>query len=113
MPLGASRPRSYHRARNLDTRGIAGSFPHTEFEVTKRLTTINHGDEKDVFATNGKTLVKPGYLAVYARVPSVAAEKDEQAARGFFVPMRIQRSNQIVPRFKPQDVVGWRNAPIH
>jgi len=61
-------------------RFIAVFFPHAEFEVTKRLTTINHGDEKDTFLTNGKTLVKPGYLAVYGRVAGVAAEKDELVA---------------------------------
>jgi DNA topoisomerase-3 len=58
-------------------RFVAVFFPHAEFEVTKRLTTINHGAEADTFLTNGKTLVKPGYLAVYGRVPGVAAEKDE------------------------------------
>lgn len=58
-------------------RFIAVFFPHAEFEVTKRLTTINHGAEADTFLTNGKTLVKPGYLAVYGRVAGVAAEKDE------------------------------------
>ncbi|MGJ8639171.1 MAG: DNA topoisomerase III [Opitutaceae bacterium] len=61
-------------------RFVAVFFPHAEYEVTKRLTTINHGAESDVFATNGKTLVKPGYLAVYGRVAGVAADKDELVA---------------------------------
>ena len=58
-------------------RFVAVFFPHAEFEVTKRLTTINHGAEADVFVTNGKTLTVPGYLGVYGRVAGVAAEKDE------------------------------------
>ena len=58
-------------------RFIAVFFPHAEFEVTKRLTTINHGVEKDTFLTNGKTLTYPGWLAVYGRVAGVAAGKDE------------------------------------
>ncbi len=58
-------------------RFVAVFFPHAEYEVTKRLTTINHGAESDVFATNGKTLVTPGYLAVYGRVAGVAANTDE------------------------------------
>ena len=58
-------------------RFVAVFFPHAEFEVTKRLTTINHGSEADVFVTNGKTLTVPGYLGVYGRVAGVAAEKDE------------------------------------
>jgi len=58
-------------------RFISVFFPHAEFEVTKRLTTINHGAEKDTFLTNGKTLTSPGWLAVYGRVAGVAAGKDE------------------------------------
>ena len=58
-------------------RFIAVFFPHAEFEVTKRLTTIQHGDEKDIFLTNGKTLTEPGWLAVYGRVAGVATSKDE------------------------------------
>ena len=58
-------------------RFIAVFFPHAEFEVTKRLTTIDHGEEKDVFRTDGKILVVPGWLAVYGRQPGVAAGKDD------------------------------------
>lgn len=61
-------------------RFVAVFFPHAEFEVTKRLTTINHGSEADVFVTNGKTLKVPGYLSVYGRLAGVAAEKDELVA---------------------------------
>lgn len=61
-------------------RFIAVFFPQAEFEVTKRLTTIDHGEETDTFLTKGRTLVKPGYLAVYGRVAGVAAEKDELVA---------------------------------
>jgi DNA topoisomerase III len=61
-------------------RFIAVFFPHAEFEVTKRLTTIHHEDEKDVFLTNGKTLTYPGWLSVYGRVAGVAASKDELVA---------------------------------
>lgn len=61
-------------------RFIAVFFPHAEFEVTKRLTTINHADLSDTFLTNGKTLTEPGWLAVYGRVAGVAASKDELVA---------------------------------
>ena len=61
-------------------RFIAVFFPHAEFEVTKRLTTINHGEDSDTFLTNGKTLTDPGWLAVYGRVAGVAASKDELVA---------------------------------
>lgn len=58
-------------------RFVAVFFPHAEFEVTKRLTTIHHDEEKDSFLTNGKTLTEPGWLAVYGRVAGVATSKDE------------------------------------
>ncbi len=58
-------------------RFVAVFFPSAEFELTNRLTIINHTKEKDAFRTNGKTLVFPGWLAVYGRVAGVAASKDE------------------------------------
>lgn len=61
-------------------RFIAVFFPHAEFEVTKRLTTIDHGGAEDVFRTDGKVLVTPGWLAVYGRRPGVAGGKDELVA---------------------------------
>ncbi len=58
-------------------RFLAVFFPHAEFEVTKRLTTIDHGSEQDLFRTDGKILVTPGWLAVYGRRPGVGSGKDE------------------------------------
>jgi len=58
-------------------RFLAVFFPHAEFEVTKRLTTVDHGTEKDHFRTDGKILITPGWLSVYGRKPGVAAGKDE------------------------------------
>ncbi|MDA0768484.1 MAG: DNA topoisomerase III [Verrucomicrobia bacterium] len=73
-------------------RFIAVFFPHAEFEVTKRLTTINHDSpselilpssakpvqsSSDTFQTDGKILTNPGWLAVYGRKLGVASGKDE------------------------------------
>lgn len=58
-------------------RFIAVNFPHAEFEQTTRLTTIPHVDGSDTFKTEGRILVKPGWLAVYGRAPGVASGKDE------------------------------------
>ena len=57
-------------------RFIAVFFPQAEFEVTKRITTIDHGAEQDTFLTQGKTLINPGWLAVYGRTDGVAVGKD-------------------------------------
>ncbi len=54
-------------------RFIAVFYPVAEFEQTTRLTRI----EKDCFKTEGRILVKPGWLEVYGRRPGVAAGKDE------------------------------------
>jgi len=61
-------------------RFIAVFYPHAEFEQTTRLTSIPHPDATDVFKTEGRVLVKPGWLEVYGRRPGVAAGKDELVA---------------------------------
>ena len=62
-------------------RFLAVFYPNAEFMVTTRVTTVKVGDRTHAFQTNGKVLVKPGWLAVYgkeaqeddARLAAVAA----------------------------------------
>ncbi len=61
-------------------RFIAVFYPPAEFEQTTRLTRIKHDTETDTFKTEGRVLVKPGWLEVYGRRPGVAAGKDELVA---------------------------------
>lgn len=70
-------------------RFIAVFYPSAEFEQTTRLTRIEGSTGvspvsengrlacSDVFKTEGRILVKPGWLEVYGRRPGVAAGKDE------------------------------------
>lgn len=58
-------------------RFIAVFYPSAEFEQTTRLTRISHPSATDTFKTEGRILVKPGWLEVYGRRPGVAAGKDE------------------------------------
>ena len=58
-------------------RFISVFYPAAEFEQTTRLTRIPHPGLTDTFKTEGRVLVKPGWLAVYGRRPGVAAGKDE------------------------------------
>ena len=58
-------------------RFIAVFYPAAEFEQTTRLTRIAHPSLTDVFKTEGRILVKPGWLEVYGRRPGVASGKDE------------------------------------
>ncbi|MDB6079149.1 MAG: topoisomerase [Akkermansiaceae bacterium] len=58
-------------------RFIAVFYPAAEYEQTTRLTRISHASITDTFRTDGRVLVKPGYLEVYGRRPGVASGKDE------------------------------------
>jgi len=57
-------------------RFIAVFYPSAEFEQTTRLTRIETS-VTDTYKTEGRILVKPGWLEVYGRRPGVAAGKDE------------------------------------
>ncbi len=61
-------------------RFIAVFFPNAEFEQTTRLTRITTAEATDTFRTDGRVLVKPGWLEVYGRRPGVASGKDELTA---------------------------------
>lgn len=59
-------------------RFIAVFYPAAEFELTRRLTRIiQNPNLTDTFKTDGKVLVKPGWMEVYGRRVGVAANKDE------------------------------------
>jgi DNA topoisomerase-3 len=61
-------------------RFIAVFFPNAEYEQTTRLTRITTPEAVDTFRTDGRVLVKPGWLEVYGRRPGVASGKDELTA---------------------------------
>jgi DNA topoisomerase-3 len=48
-------------------RFMAVFFPPAEFMVTTRISTVKAADNEFKFQTNGKVMVKPGWLAVYGR----------------------------------------------
>ncbi len=48
-------------------RFLAVFFPPAEFMVTTRISTVSQGAKAFSFQTNGKVLVKPGWLAVYGK----------------------------------------------
>jgi len=48
-------------------RFLAVFFPAAEFMVTTRISTVKADDKEYKFQTNGKVMVKPGWLAVYGR----------------------------------------------
>lgn len=48
-------------------RFLAVFYPSAEFMVTTRISTVKKAGKEFAFQTNGKVLVKPGWLAVYGR----------------------------------------------
>lgn len=48
-------------------RFLAVFYPSAEFMVTTRISTVKKAGQDYSFQTNGKVLVKPGWLAVYGR----------------------------------------------
>ena len=48
-------------------RFLAVFYPAAEYQVTTRVTTAVHGGENYNFQSNGKVLVKPGWLAIYGK----------------------------------------------
>ncbi len=57
-------------------RFIAVFYPSAEFQVTTRITKVAAAGKTHHFQTNGKVLVKPGWLAVYGKE---AAEEGDDA----------------------------------
>jgi len=57
-------------------RFIAVFYPSAEFQVTTRITKVPAAGKTHHFQTNGKVLVKPGWLAVYGKE---AAEEGDDA----------------------------------
>ncbi len=61
-------------------RFIAVFFPNARFEQTTRLTKIEHPETTDIFKTEGRVLIFPGWKAVYGQKPGVASGKDDLTA---------------------------------
>lgn len=78
-------------------RFIAVFYPSAEFEQTTRLTRI----EQDCFKTEGRILVKPGWLEVYGRRPGVAAGKDELCAVTGGEPASVEAIEVLAEETKP------------
>jgi DNA topoisomerase III len=59
-------------------RFLAVFYPAAEFMVTTRITTVAVGPDSHAFKTEGKVLVKPGWMAVYGKeaAEDVAGAKD-------------------------------------
>ena len=80
-------------------RFIAVFFPAAEFMVTTRISKVEATGATHHFKTEGKVLVKPGWMAVYGKE---AAEEVEGAAAG-------DKGQNLVP-VQPGETVATRDA---
>ncbi len=66
-------------------RFLAVFFPAAEFQVTTRISTVKKDGKDYNFQTNGKVMVKPGWLAVYGREAQEADANLVAVAQGEIV----------------------------
>ena len=69
-------------------RFMAVFFPSAEYQVTTRITTASHEGRAYNFQSNGKVLVKPGWLAIYGKEADDEMEKKEGESSKSLVPVR-------------------------
>ncbi len=72
-------------------RFLAVFFPPAEFMVTTRISTVKVASAEHKFQTNGKVMVKPGWLAIYGR----EAQEDD-ANLVAVAPGEIVRTEDVV-----------------
>jgi DNA topoisomerase-3 len=72
-------------------------FPSAEFQVTTRISTVEHEAKKYSFRSDGKVLVKPGWMAIYGK--EATTEEDEKDGKN------------LVP-VKPGELVAVESADV-
>ncbi len=82
-------------------RFMAVFFPSAEYQVTTRVTTASHEGRSYNFQSNGKVLVRPGWLAIYGKEADAEMEKKEGELSKSLVPVRpgeMVRNERVEPK---------------
>lgn len=74
-------------------------FPSAEYQVTTRISTVEHAGKKYPFRTDGKVLVKSGWLAIYGKEAQDDEKEDDKDGK------------RLVP-VKPGEMVKVESAEI-
>lgn len=74
-------------------------FPSAEYQVTTRISTVEQAGRKYPFRTDGKVLVKPGWLAIYGKEAQDDEKEDDKDGK------------RLVP-VKPGEVVKAASADL-
>ncbi|MFV0680731.1 DNA topoisomerase III [Ottowia sp.] len=69
-------------------RFMAVFYPSAEYQVTTRVTTATREGKSYNFQSNGKVLVKPGWLAIYGKEAEGEMDKKEGESSKSLVPVR-------------------------
>ena len=69
-------------------RFMAVFYPSAEYQVTTRVTTASHEGKSYNFQSNGKVLVKPGWLAIYGKDADDEIDKKDGEAGKSLVPVQ-------------------------
>jgi DNA topoisomerase-3 len=58
-------------------------FPSAEYQITTRISTVTEAGKKYAFRSDGKVLVKPGWLAIYGK--EAAQDTDEKDGKNLVI----------------------------
>ena len=67
-------------------------FPSAEFQVTTRVSTVEHSGKQYAFRSDGKVLVKPGWMAIYGK--EAVTDDDEKDGKNL-VPVKPGEQVQV------------------
>ena len=82
-------------------RFMAVFFPSAEYQITTRITTAAHEGKDYHFQSNGKVLVRPGWLAIYGKEADDEMEKKEGEQSKSLVPVKpgeLVRNESVEPK---------------
>jgi DNA topoisomerase-3 len=73
-------------------------FPSAEFQVTTRISTVETGGKKYPFRSDGKVLVKPGWLAIWGK--EAVSEDDEKDGKNLVLvkPGEVVKTESADPK---------------
>ena len=82
-------------------RFMAVFYPSAEYHVTTRITTASHEGSSYHFQSNGKVLVRPGWLAIYGKEADDEMEKKDGEQSKSLVPVKpgeLVRNEHVEPK---------------
>ena len=82
-------------------RFMAVFYPSAEYQVTTRITTASHEGQSYNFQSNGKVLVRPGWLAIYGKEADGEMDKKDGEQSKSLVPVKpgeMVRNEHVEPK---------------